>query len=162
MANDSSFTLSLLCYRWLSFHSHESSLHRVFTFYFRWLFAFAFSLGCVYLCSHLLCTFDRWVPILDFYLQGFSSFIPRNLNTWVKKCSFKVQKKLQMRTKEQGRRNTQKGRTSSKWSLKLAVWTEVTVFHLFSKHQQKHVRFVSFLSQLNHWLHQLLPVTHQP
>jgi hypothetical protein len=40
---------------------------------FCWLFACVFSLGCVYLCSHLPCTFDGWVPILDFYLQGFSS-----------------------------------------------------------------------------------------
>jgi len=31
-----------------------------------------FSLGCVYLCSLLPCTFDGWVPILHFYLQGFS------------------------------------------------------------------------------------------
>jgi hypothetical protein len=29
--------------------------------------------GCVYLCSHFPCTFDKWVPILDFYFQGFSS-----------------------------------------------------------------------------------------
>jgi hypothetical protein len=34
---------------------------------------FFFFLGCVYLCSHLPCTFDGWVPILDFYLQDFSS-----------------------------------------------------------------------------------------
>ncbi len=33
-----------------------------------------FSLGCVYLCSHLPWTSDEWVPIHDFYLQGFSSF----------------------------------------------------------------------------------------
>jgi hypothetical protein len=38
-----------------------------------WLIAFVFSLGCVSLCSHLPCTFNGWVPILDFYLQGFSS-----------------------------------------------------------------------------------------
>jgi hypothetical protein len=37
------------------------------------LFAFVFSLACVYLCSHLPCTFDGWFSILDFYLQGFSS-----------------------------------------------------------------------------------------
>ncbi len=42
---------------------------------FCWLFAFVFSLGCVYLCSHLPCSFDGWVPILDFYLQGFFSFL---------------------------------------------------------------------------------------
>jgi hypothetical protein len=35
---------------------------------FCWLFAFVFSLNCVNLCSHLPCTFDGWVPILDFYL----------------------------------------------------------------------------------------------
>jgi len=147
VTNKNSFALGLLCYCWLSFIAMSplciGSLPD-----FCWLFALVFSLGCVYLCSHLPCTFDRWVPILDIYLQGFSYFIPRNLQTGVKKCSFKVQKKLQMRTKVQGRRNTQKGRTSSKWSMKLVLWTEVTVFHLFSKYQQKHVRIVSFLSQL--------------
>jgi hypothetical protein len=40
---------------------------------FCWLFAFVFSLGCVYLCSHSPCTFNGLVPILDFYLQGFPS-----------------------------------------------------------------------------------------
>jgi hypothetical protein len=43
-------------------------LHGIFTwfyFIFGWLFAFVFSLGCVYLCSHLPCTF----VVLD----GFSS-----------------------------------------------------------------------------------------
>ncbi len=33
-----------------------------------------FTSGCVYLCSLLPRTFDRWVPILDFYLPGFSSY----------------------------------------------------------------------------------------
>jgi hypothetical protein len=37
-------------------------------------FFFFFSLGCVYLCSHLPCTLDRWVPVLDFYIQGFSLY----------------------------------------------------------------------------------------
>jgi hypothetical protein len=32
------------------------------------------SLDCVYLCSHLPCTFDEWVPILDFYLSSFFYF----------------------------------------------------------------------------------------
>ncbi len=54
----------------------ESSI--VFTFFFPffflgWLFAFVFPLGCVYLCSLLPCTFDGWVTIPDFYIQGFSS-----------------------------------------------------------------------------------------
>jgi hypothetical protein len=47
-------------------------LHKVFT-WFLLIVCFVFSLGCVYLCFHLPCTFDKWVPILDFYLQGFSS-----------------------------------------------------------------------------------------
>jgi hypothetical protein len=38
-------------------------------------FVFDFLLGCVYLCFHLPCTFVRWVPILDFYSQGFFSII---------------------------------------------------------------------------------------
>ncbi len=36
-----------------------------------------FSLGCVYLCSHLPCTFDGWATILDFYLQVFSLHFSR-------------------------------------------------------------------------------------
>jgi len=33
-----------------------------------------FFLGCVYLCFHLPCTFDGWVPILDFYFTRFFFF----------------------------------------------------------------------------------------
>ncbi len=50
-----------------------------FLFFLGWLFAFVFSLGCVYLCSLLHCTFDRWVPIPAFYIQGFSSSIVGSL-----------------------------------------------------------------------------------
>jgi hypothetical protein len=43
---------------------------------------FFFSLGCVYLCSHLPRTFAAaWVPILDFYLQGFSCFLIKHVTT---------------------------------------------------------------------------------
>jgi len=47
-----------------------------------------FSLGCVYLCSNLPCTFDGWVLILDFYLQGLSfcpswkRFLLMKATTW--------------------------------------------------------------------------------
>jgi hypothetical protein len=42
--------------------------------YFCKLFAFVFFLGSLYLCSHLPCTFDGWVPFLDFfYIHGFPS-----------------------------------------------------------------------------------------
>jgi hypothetical protein len=37
------------------------------------LFAFVFSLGCVYLCSHLPCTFDGWFPSLIFIYNVFLS-----------------------------------------------------------------------------------------
>ncbi len=37
--------------------------------------AFVFSLGCVYSCSHLPSTFDRWVLVFDFFIQGFSLVI---------------------------------------------------------------------------------------
>jgi hypothetical protein len=74
VTNDNSFVLGFLCYCWLLFH--EFSLHKVFI-YFCSLFAFVFSLGCVYLCSHLSCTFAGWVPILDFYLQGFFFFFKK-------------------------------------------------------------------------------------
>ncbi len=38
-----------------------------------------FFLLVVYLCFHSPCTFVRWVPILDFYLQGFSSSLDEYL-----------------------------------------------------------------------------------
>jgi hypothetical protein len=38
---------------------------------FCWLFAFVFSLGCVYLCFHLPCTFDGWIPSLIFIYKVF-------------------------------------------------------------------------------------------
>jgi len=77
--NDNFFILGFLCYHWLSFRNYESFLHRVFIlFYFCWLFTFVFSLGCVYLCSLLPCTFDEWVPILDFYLHGFFSHLAQS------------------------------------------------------------------------------------
>jgi hypothetical protein len=42
------------------------------------LFDFVFSLGCVHLYSRSPCTFDGWVSILDFDLQGFFSFSMHN------------------------------------------------------------------------------------
>jgi hypothetical protein len=44
------------------------------------LFAFVFPLGCVYSCSLLPCTFDGWVPILDFYTGLFFFFGPPPLS----------------------------------------------------------------------------------
>jgi hypothetical protein len=38
---------------------------------------FFFSLGCVYLFSNLPCTFDGWVFVVDFFMQGFSSKLER-------------------------------------------------------------------------------------
>jgi len=49
---------------------------------FEWLFTFVLSLCCVYLCSHLSCTFDGWVPILDFLFTRFF-FLRLVANTWV-------------------------------------------------------------------------------
>jgi hypothetical protein len=72
VADDYFFILSLLCYRWLSFCSLGSYLHKVSFHYFSLIVYFClFSLGCVYLCFHLPCTFDGWVLILDFYTHGF-------------------------------------------------------------------------------------------
>jgi len=42
------------------------------------LFTFIFSLGYVYLCYQLPCTFDGWVPILDFDLQVFLLYVVAN------------------------------------------------------------------------------------
>jgi hypothetical protein len=69
------YTKGLLCYHLLSFCSHESSLHKVFIwFYFILLivcFCFFFGL-CLLVFSFAL---DFWWMffILNFYLQGFSS-----------------------------------------------------------------------------------------
>jgi len=57
VANDSSFILGFLCYRWLSFCSHESSLHKVLT-WFLLIVCFCFFLLvvsiCVFICLVLL------------------------------------------------------------------------------------------------------------
>ncbi len=74
MANYNSFFLNLLCY--IDCHFVVMSSFCIGSLLdFCGLFAFVFFLGCVYLCSHLPCTFtfDGWVPILDFHLHGFSS-----------------------------------------------------------------------------------------
>jgi hypothetical protein len=49
-----------------------------FLFDFCCLFVFVFSLGCVYLCFHLPCTFNGWVPILGFDLQIFLLYVVAN------------------------------------------------------------------------------------
>ncbi len=59
---------------------------------FCWLFAFVFSLGCVYLCSHLPYTFDGWVPILDFL----NMFLPCGL-LGTKSCKSSVAFVIQCR-----------------------------------------------------------------
>jgi hypothetical protein len=71
VTNDKSFVLGLLCYCWLSFHTHESSKHKVISWYFCWLLTSLFYLGCVYLCFNLPCTFAGWVLILDFIYRPF-------------------------------------------------------------------------------------------
>jgi len=92
------FHLGLLVYCGLSFCSHESSLHRVFT----WLLlivCFWFFLGLCLLVFFLPCTFDGWAPILDFYLQSFSIFaneldleVPNGLSGRV--CHLSIRKLL--------------------------------------------------------------------
>jgi hypothetical protein len=68
-----------LCYNLLHnfFSLHISMLHFIlamnpiclgFLSYFYSLFAFVFSLACVYWCFSSPCTFDGWVTILDFYI----------------------------------------------------------------------------------------------
>ncbi len=69
MANDCYFILGLII---VNCHFVSMSLLCIGSLLdFCWLFAFVFPLGCVYLCSHLPCTFDGWVSIHDFYLHGF-------------------------------------------------------------------------------------------
>ncbi len=50
-----------------------SYLHRIFfsLFFVIVYLRFSSSLGCFYLCSHLPCTFDGWVLILDSYIMVF-------------------------------------------------------------------------------------------
>jgi hypothetical protein len=70
--------LNLLCHHWLSFRSLGSYLQKVF---FSLIVCFSFfSLGCAYLWSHLPCTFNGQVHVLDFYIQGFFSQEIDNLN----------------------------------------------------------------------------------
>jgi hypothetical protein len=65
VVDDNSFVLDLLCYHWLSFCNHESSLHKVIT-WFLLIVCFCFFFGFSF-------TFNGWIPVLDFYLQGFPS-----------------------------------------------------------------------------------------
>jgi hypothetical protein len=76
LTNDYFLVLGLLCYCWTSFCSLRSYLRRVFfpLFFVDCLLSFFFSSGCVYLCSYLPCTFDRWIHILDFLYTGIFSF----------------------------------------------------------------------------------------
>ncbi len=69
------FILGFLCYHYCHFVALDPICIWFFSPYFSLTVCFNFfsSLGCVYLCSHLPYTFDGWVPILDFYIQGFSS-----------------------------------------------------------------------------------------
>ncbi len=66
VADDNSFVLGLLCYRWLSFCSYESSLHMVFT-WFCWLFAFFLSFFGLCLLVFFIC--------LVLLMDGFPSLI---------------------------------------------------------------------------------------
>jgi len=71
VVNDNSFTLGLLVIIDWHFVAMNPLCIRSLPD-FCWLFAFVFSLDCVYLCPHLPGTFDASVPILDFYLHKFS------------------------------------------------------------------------------------------
>jgi hypothetical protein len=60
---------------------------------------FCFFLGLCLLAFFLPCTFDGWVPILDFYLQSFSIFadeldlgVPNGSSGWV--CHLSIRKFL--------------------------------------------------------------------
>jgi hypothetical protein len=65
------FILGFFCYRLLSFRSHESFWHRFFTWFLLIVYFCFFFRLCIF-AFYLPCTFVGWVPILDFYLQGFS------------------------------------------------------------------------------------------
>jgi hypothetical protein len=72
VADDNSFVLDLLCYHWLSFCNHESSLHRVIT-WFLLIVCFCFFFGLCLLVFSFTLYFQWMGSILDFYLQGFPS-----------------------------------------------------------------------------------------
>jgi hypothetical protein len=67
VVDDNFLVLGLLCYHWLSFYNHESSLHRVFA-WFLLIVCFFLKKDRVYLCSFLPCTFDGWVPHLLIFI----------------------------------------------------------------------------------------------
>jgi hypothetical protein len=68
------------CFGWLSFFNHESSLHRVITWF---LLIVCF---CFFLLLMFTCIFYGWVPILNFYLQDsfslYSTMVFRYHSTW--------------------------------------------------------------------------------
>jgi hypothetical protein len=65
------YTKGLLCYCWLSFRSHESSLHRAFIWFYFVIVCFCFFFGlCLLVFSFAL---HFWWMFSNFYLQGFSS-----------------------------------------------------------------------------------------
>jgi hypothetical protein len=68
------YTKALLCYHWLSFRScvHTLCIRSLSDFIlFCCLFAFVFSLGCVFLYFHLPCTFDGCFLFLIFIYRVF-------------------------------------------------------------------------------------------
>jgi len=79
--NDSSFILDLLSYGWLSFCSHESSLHKVFTLYMIFvdcllLFFLWVVFSCVLICFVLL--MDRFPCFILIYMFFLSIFLSHN------------------------------------------------------------------------------------
>jgi hypothetical protein len=77
VVDDSSFVLGLPCYRWLSFHSYESSLHRVFTWFllivcfcFWCLLVFSFAFYFWWMGSH------PWFLFTQFFFPSLTTEEP--------------------------------------------------------------------------------------
>ncbi len=84
MTDDNSFVLGHLCYHWLSFCTHESSLLRVFAWFCCcWLFAFVYFILFFGLCLLVFsfALYFWWIGFHSwFYLKGFSSSYDTNIN----------------------------------------------------------------------------------
>ncbi len=84
VADDDSFVLGLLCYRWMSFCSHGSSLHKVFTWFLLIVFfelcrlVFSFALHFWWTGSHPWFLFTRFFSFSMAKLEN----IEENKKSW--------------------------------------------------------------------------------
>ncbi len=100
--------LFFFCYCWSSFHfviMGPICIGLVPYFMFDCLLSF-FLWVVFHSCSHLLCTFDGWVPVLDFYIQYFvfknQKKIDATLQNFIYKHIVDLENVLKNKRKEKG------------------------------------------------------------